>query len=455
VLCEDLQRPENADVLAERVVAALAAPFKLSKSAVNVTASVGIAFAGRGDLVPEQVLTDADAAMYQAKRAGGARHQMIDLRERDRAEQRESLERDLRNAVSRGELRLDYQPIVRTVDTQITGVEALLRWDHPQLGLISPEIAIPLAEQSDLIVSVGRWVLERACADATRLQAFDAHRDLQMCVNVSTHQLMAPGWCGVVEETLTTSGTNPASLTLEVTESAYLEDLDRAEVVLDDLKRVGVGIALDDFGTGYSSLGYLQRVLVGGLYAFRDNGLVEGVGEVDDRAHDRCADWLLLEPGDESSINLDDVDRQAPGAVRACELTCPSQQRSEQTAGSPGDAWTPSREPPQNSSPRNASVATWAELAASERVSQRSVAEAVAPASLLTTPTSCPLASARRLQQLQASALRGSGRQSSSAHASPSRTSPSAALKVGWPFSQGTDACRTRGSVSCFVNGRV
>jgi EAL domain-containing protein (putative c-di-GMP-specific phosphodiesterase class I) len=209
--------------------------------------------------VPEQVLNDADEAMYQAKRAGGARHQLIDLRERNRVDHRDNLERDLRGAAARSELRLDYQPIVRTTDAEITGVEALLRWDHPQLGLISPDTVIPLAEQSDLIVDIGRWVLHRACTDVIRLQAVNPNRPLGICVNVSPHQLMAQGWCDDVQEVLRVTGTNPASLRLEMTESVYVEDSDRAMIVLDELKKLGVGIALDDFGTGYSSLSYLLK----------------------------------------------------------------------------------------------------------------------------------------------------------------------------------------------------
>jgi len=259
VLCEDLDEGPRIELLATRVVATMAEPFDLSGAQVNVTASVGIAFAGYGEHLPDQLLNDADEAMYQAKRAGGDRHQLIDLRERSRAAARTSLELDLRSAVSRGELRLDYQPIVRTADGEITGVEALLRWDHPERGLIPPNTIIPLAEQSDLIIDLGRWVLERACLDRNRLQGSAKRVHLQLAVNASPHELMGYNFRTSVEDVLSLTDTDPKTLTLEVTESVYVEDVERALLVLNDLKNMGVNIALDDFGTGFSSLSHLQR----------------------------------------------------------------------------------------------------------------------------------------------------------------------------------------------------
>ena len=231
----------------------------LSATQGNVTASVGIAFAGRGDNVPDQVLHDADEAMYQAKRAGGSRHQLIDLRERVHTETRASLEQDLRGAAARGELSLGYQPIVRTIDGQITGMEALLRWNHPERGPISPLMLISIAEQTDLVIDIGCWVLERACKDFHRVNKRRGQPDLELHVNISPHQLMGRDFCMSVEKALESTGHAPGLLTLEMTESVYVEDGERALVVLEDLKRIGVRLALDDFGTGYSSLSYLQR----------------------------------------------------------------------------------------------------------------------------------------------------------------------------------------------------
>jgi len=259
VLCEDLDDTARTEALAERIVTALNAPFPMSSGDVSVSASVGIAFSGRGDTLPEQVLNEADEAMYQAKRAGGARHQLIDLRERVLDQRRAELEADLRVAAGRGELRVEYQPIVRTVDGEITAIEALLRWDHPERGLISPTVAIPIAEQSDLISEIGCWVLERACIDRNRLQQAKPRPDLEVCVNVSPHQILGEGFCGTVERVLAATATPPRLVTLEMTESVYVEDTERAQVVLADLKGLGVQLALDDFGTGFSSLGYLEQ----------------------------------------------------------------------------------------------------------------------------------------------------------------------------------------------------
>jgi diguanylate cyclase (GGDEF)-like protein len=260
VLCEDLDGTDSAMALAQRVVAALAVPFILPTAEVTLTASVGIAFAGPGDHVPDQVLDDADEAMYQAKRAGGDRHQLIDLRERGQSLRHAGLERELRNATERGELRLDYQPIVRTSDTRITAVEALLRWDHPRLGPIPPTTVIPIADQSGLIVDIGRWVLERACADAHRLREVGVHPGLQMCVNVSPRQLLSSDFCETVIEVLAATSTEPAQLVLEMTESVFLQDGERTQVVLTALKQIGVRLALDGFGTGYSSITHLQQL---------------------------------------------------------------------------------------------------------------------------------------------------------------------------------------------------
>jgi len=159
VLCEDLEHTAQVEPVATRIDEALGRPFVLSGIEVQVSASVGIAFAGRGDDVPEHILQDADTAMYQAKRRGGARHEMVDVGEQRPAENRAALNRDLRGALARRELRTEYQPIVATADGRITGVEALLRWAHPMRGIVAPDTIVPLAEQSGLIVDIGRWVL--------------------------------------------------------------------------------------------------------------------------------------------------------------------------------------------------------------------------------------------------------------------------------------------------------
>jgi diguanylate cyclase (GGDEF)-like protein len=259
ILCEDIDSESHAEDIAGRVVEAVALPFEVADLTLKVSASVGIAFAGRGEELPERLIHDADIAMYQAKRRGGAHHKIIDLCEREAAENRASLEEDLRWAIERDELRVAYQPIVRTDDGEIVGVEALLRWDHPTRGPLPPTAVIPLAEQAGLITDIGGWVLERACVDRNRWAHTSRQFDLEVSVNVSAHQLMARDFVSTVKDVLSATHTRPDQLTLEITESVFVQDSERALVVLHDLKRLGVALALDDFGTGYSSLSYLQR----------------------------------------------------------------------------------------------------------------------------------------------------------------------------------------------------
>jgi diguanylate cyclase (GGDEF)-like protein len=258
ILCEDLDEPSQADAIAARADAALLRPFDLSDAEVSITASIGIAFMGRGGGSPDQLLHDADRAMYQAKSRRARTRRLVDLRQGQRTEHETSLRQALPGAAERGELHLAYQPIVDTADGSLAGVEALLRWEHPTRGLVPPAIVIPLAEQSGLIIDVGRWVLEQAWADAQRWHAHHA-QDFPMSVNVSAHQLMSAGFADMVEAVLATAAVSPALLTLEVTESVFVRDGKRALFVLNDLRDIGVKLALDDFGTGYSSLSYLMR----------------------------------------------------------------------------------------------------------------------------------------------------------------------------------------------------
>jgi diguanylate cyclase (GGDEF)-like protein len=264
ILCEDLDDESQAGVIATRITEALAVPFDLPGAELKVSASLGIAFAGPGEHIPEQLLQDADTAMYQAKRKGGGHHQVIDLREQHLAESRAVVQNDLRGAIGRGELRVDYQPIVRIVDRRVVGAEALLRWDHPTRGLIAPAIVIPVAEQAGLITEIGRWVLEQACADRNHWLGQPGHRelgldDMGIAVNVSAHQLLAPDFAATVSDVLANNHTRPGLLTLEITESVFVRDSQRALVVLGELKQLGVRLALDDFGTGYTSLSHLRR----------------------------------------------------------------------------------------------------------------------------------------------------------------------------------------------------
>lgn len=259
ILCEDLDDRHHIEPLADRIVDALAEVYEVSGHRIRVSASIGIAFAGPGIEDPEQLLRDADLAMYRAKRQGGARHTIMDLSEQRTALHRAGLQRDLHAATNAGQLRLDYQPIVDTVGGRVRGAEALLRWDHPDHGLVGPDTIIPLAEQSGLMFEIGRWVLERACQDLRRWRGHAAGSPFQVAVNVSAQQLLRPGFTSTLVEVLEGARIDPALLVLEITETAFIEDADRAAVVLEDIKRHGLRLALDDFGTGYASLSFLRR----------------------------------------------------------------------------------------------------------------------------------------------------------------------------------------------------
>jgi diguanylate cyclase (GGDEF)-like protein len=259
VLCEDLDGAGDADRIVDRLDAALDRTFVISGIEMTVSASVGIAVAAAGTDTAEDLLHAADMAMYRAKRAGGGRHQVIDISERGIAVYQAGLERDMHGLLTRGELRLDYQPIVATADGHISGVEALLRWAHPRRGVVSPNVLIPLAERAGLIPAIGQWVLETAAAVQGHWQHDYRINDLAISVNVSAHQLMSAGFIQSVAAALEHSLSPTDQLTLEMTESVFVRDGQRALMVLNDLKGLGVKLALDDFGTGYSSLSYLLQ----------------------------------------------------------------------------------------------------------------------------------------------------------------------------------------------------
>ena len=259
ILCEDLDDASAVEPLAARIGAALAEPFALSESEISVAASVGIAFAGLGEDIPERVLEEADAAMYQVKRRGGGRHAVIDLREHRSVNHRARLNRDLRGALRREELDVHFQPIVATHSSRVVGAEALLRWDHPSYGTVDPEVLIPLAEQSGVINEIGRWLMEEAFIDGLRWQDESLLPTFGVSVNVSVRQLMATEFVASVAALLRKTEIDPANVTLELTESVLVNDEKRALMVLWALKRLGVNIAVDDFGTGQSSLSRLRQ----------------------------------------------------------------------------------------------------------------------------------------------------------------------------------------------------
>ncbi|HWF40781.1 MAG TPA: GGDEF domain-containing phosphodiesterase, partial [Acidothermaceae bacterium] len=243
-----------------RIDAAFVEPFVVNGVELEVTASVGLAFAGAGEQVSTFLIANADIAMYQAKRKGGAGHQVIDLREASETVNRNSLESDLRVAFARRELSVVYQPIVRVADGVISGVEALLRWENPERGVVSAQSMIEAAEQSGLIVKIGAWVLEQACRDHRTWSAAYPDARLELAVNVSARQIMSEDFPATVSSVISRTGMPSAALVLEVTENILIDDSERAMIALGGLKKLGVRLALDDFGTGFSSLSYLRRL---------------------------------------------------------------------------------------------------------------------------------------------------------------------------------------------------
>ena len=260
VLCESLSQPTDAELLAERIVTAFAGPFEVDGHKIEMTASVGIAFSGPGEDLPESLLHDADFAMYEAKASGGASYRVVNRATLFEADRRARVEAELPVAFRRGELSLAYQPLSRTQNGSLVGVEALLRWDHPHLGPVPPATMIPIAERSGLILPLGEWVIRQACSDFVRWNA--THRAVveHVSVNVSARQIMGPELSTAVERILDDTGMDPACLHLEVTESLLMDDMSRAHAALSAIKSLGVRLSLDDFGTGYSSLTYLQSI---------------------------------------------------------------------------------------------------------------------------------------------------------------------------------------------------
>ena len=257
---------ETTDVapvaLGNRIMGVLEAPFRIEGKEIHARASLGIAFANgkTGDAATDELLRNADVAMYVAKGAGKSRCEVYHATTHMQVMLQLEMKSDLKRALSNGEFILHYQPLVTLETERISGLEALIRWEHPERGTIPPLDFIPLAEESGLILALGRWVLRRACQEARRLQdKFAEDPPLTMAVNLSALQLQSPTIVADVREALEASRLAPGSLTLEVTESAMMLDIEMSVLRLQELRDLGVRIAIDDFGAGYSSLAYIRR----------------------------------------------------------------------------------------------------------------------------------------------------------------------------------------------------
>jgi diguanylate cyclase (GGDEF)-like protein len=261
-LCEDLHSPADVEILARRIDEAFTRPFVLAETGitVSITASVGMAFAGPGEEISEQLVAEADTAMYRAKRKLGSAHEIVDLRQALQPGDDFSLASDLRAALAQDNLNVAYQPIVRCSDGEVTGVEALLRWTHPHRGAVPGASMVAVADQSGLIADIGVWVLERACRDRGRWLHDHPAAPMDVAVNVSTRQLITPGFCAAVARVLAATAMDPDALILEMAADVFVEDSERAVTVLTGLNTLGVRLALDDLGTSYSSLSYLHRL---------------------------------------------------------------------------------------------------------------------------------------------------------------------------------------------------
>ena len=263
IVLEGIEGRQSAIQVAERIQAELQHPFLLGDEEVFSTASIGIAMSANGLEDPEELLGDADTAMYRAKAGGAGRYQLFDSDMRQRAVDKLRIETDLRRALEREEFVLYYQPILNLATDEIASMEALIRWNHPKRGLLGPVEFIETAEETGLILPIGRWVLDRACAQVGEWlgEASTAHQ-WKMSVNLSAKQFNHPRLVRDVQIALEKAGVEPGRLQLEITESTLIENLESATSMIRALRRMGIEVAIDDFGTGYSSLSYLDRLPV-------------------------------------------------------------------------------------------------------------------------------------------------------------------------------------------------
>src|SRR5258705_2726247 len=260
ILLEDLEHDEEASLIAERIQQELRTPFNIGGREEFTTVSIGIAPGSRGYDQPDEVLQDADTAMYRAKSNGKARHEVFDEDMHARALNLLQMETDLRRALERNEFVIEYQPIVSLSDFSLRGFEALVRWQHPKRGVISPLDFVPVAEESGQILQIGQWVLQQACIQMRRWQdKFPADQPLFVTVNLSVKQFAQADLIDQVKESLDHSGLDPNCLKLEITESVVMDNIETTTAILFRLRALGVRLSIDDFGTGYSSLSYLHR----------------------------------------------------------------------------------------------------------------------------------------------------------------------------------------------------
>jgi diguanylate cyclase (GGDEF)-like protein len=262
ILCESVGGVLEAVGVADRLQREIALPLRAGGAELRLSASIGVALAEPGEEVtPSRLVEDADAAMYRAKERGGDRTELFDMAMRERAVEALSIEQELQRALDAGELRLLYQPLVSLDSRDMVGAEALIRWEHPTRGLLTPDKFLPVAEESGLIVQVGAWAVGEACR---RLRDWDRRNGVDapfgLAVNVSARELTHPDVVTTILNAVRRSALDPSRLTIEVTESTAMADRDSGFRALRELSEAGVRIAIDDFGTGYASLDHLREM---------------------------------------------------------------------------------------------------------------------------------------------------------------------------------------------------
>jgi diguanylate cyclase (GGDEF)-like protein/PAS domain S-box-containing protein len=283
ILLDDIPDIQAAAKIAHHIQEVLSNPFQVGNNRIFTSASIGIVLSSDGHLSKEDIVRDADIAMYQAKMLGKAKYVIFNTDMRKQAINRLNLENDLRHALERGEFDLHYQPIVTLKENILSGFEALLRWHHPQKGYVPPEEFIPIAEETGLILDIGSWVFRQACNQMKKWQEqFPDYRDLFVNINVSQKQFNQPELIQELRKVLKESWLNPSCLNLEITENALMENAESMIEILNKIRDLGVGLHVDDFGKGYSSLSYLQQFPIDTLKI--DYSFINRIGTNGDRA---------------------------------------------------------------------------------------------------------------------------------------------------------------------------
>jgi diguanylate cyclase (GGDEF)-like protein/PAS domain S-box-containing protein len=314
ILCEDVQSEGDALSVGQRILEELAAPFDLGVGEVFASTSIGIAIASGHTDRAETLIQHADVAMFKAKDRGRNRFELYDDKLRARAVARLATDTALRKAIERGEFRLVYQPVVAIAERRVVGMEALIRWEHPERGLLGPAEFVNFAEEMGLIVPIGTWALTEACSQLETWQAA-AGRPIQMAVNLSARQLRERELPQIVERALVETGADPTSLCLEITESIIMDDAQASVATLSRLRAIGVHCAIDDFGTGYSSLAYLKQLPVDHIKI--DRSFISGIGPDTDDSRvvaaiiglARARSLVVVAEGVETAEQFDELER--------------------------------------------------------------------------------------------------------------------------------------------------